>query len=89
MVLDSFKPDSLPTTCDDLARELRELESQVADYERLLLHATDGGQRRTLERQRERAHNQARTVRERLRQLRSARYFDDADAVWNRTIQVA
>ncbi len=89
MLLESLRPETLSTLCERLAAELAEVEAEQAYFARLLEIADDPAQLQTLARRHAARSRKVATLRARLDTLRTARYNDDAGAMWDRTLQVA
>lgn len=89
MLLESFKPEHLAATREQLIVEVQQLERELEGYNRILSTAQDPAQRRELEERRNRHALRGRVLAARLKALGSVRYHEDPDAIWKRTLQVA
>jgi hypothetical protein len=89
MILESLKPTSVQALCEQLTRQLAELENEISQYDFALLNPLEPAHRQQLEQLRARRVQAAAAVRSRMLTLNSARYNDDQQAVWSRIVRVA
>lgn len=89
MILDSLKPESLSSLCEQISRELAAVEDELTHYDRALQGNLDASQQTMLHQHRTRRARTAALLRARLDALQCARYHDDPQTVWARTLRVA
>jgi hypothetical protein len=89
MILESLKPEAVQTLCEQLVLQLADLENQISEYDFALLNPLEPAHRQQLEALRAMRAQTADRMRARLLTLNSARYNDDQQAVWSRTLRVA
>lgn len=89
MLLESFKPEYLSTTREQLIAEMKQVERELEGYTHILNHVHDPVQRRELEEKRNQLARRGQLLYARLKALGTVRYHEDPDAIWKRTLQVA